>query len=315
MVFSSDKLLRAFAACLLLAAGCGGGGASGDAGPAAPDASRPRVCVSIPPQAWLVRELGCGRVDTDVLLPDGRDPHVFDPSARQAAAIAKSDAYLLAGLPFEAHVRKLAPARDPFFFPASPRPAPSASADHDDHDGHDGHDGHDPHIWLTPAGMERLAGETLVALDAVDPGGARERRAAFSSLQGRLARMDADFEALFAPHAGKLLLVHHPSWGHFARRYGLRMEAIESEGREPSARRLAGLAGEARALGVRTVFAEPQFSRRSAEAVAAQLDGKVVVVDPLPADWEAGLRAAAAAFAAALAEEKAPAAEIREAAP
>ena len=56
----------------------------------------------------------------------------------------------------------------------------------------------------------------------------------------------------------------------------------------------------ARKKGIRVVFAQPQFSKRSAEIVAREIDGRVVIADPLAEDWMANLAAVADSFKAAL---------------
>jgi zinc transport system substrate-binding protein len=51
---------------------------------------------------------------------------------------------------------------------------------------------------------------------------------------------------------------------------------------------------------VRVIFAQPEFSSKSAQVVAREIGGQVVVADPLAADWMANLREVAARFRAAL---------------
>jgi hypothetical protein len=77
-------------------------------------------------------------------------------------------------------------------------------------------------------------------------------------------------------------------------------KAIEFEGKEPSPRRLGAIVTQARAKGVKVIFVQPQMSRRTAETIAQAIGARVLVADPLAADWAANLRAVAAAFRAAL---------------
>lgn len=299
------KLLNSFSSLLACIAWCAFVGIA----VAAPPAARPVAYAGINPVAWLASELACGRVEVRTLLPDGSDPHTFEPPARAISALSRADAYLSLGLPFEKRVVRSLPKSVALFDLRSgdghEEQGGHSPEDHAKAAGHDLSIIHDPHVWLTPDGMSALAERARDALDAIDPEGAGKRRAVFSALVERLAAMDSEFAAALAPHAGKPVVVHHPSWARFAVRYGLRLEAIEEEGREPSTRRLVEIVEDARKRGVKTVFAEPQFSRRAAEAVAAQLGGKVVVVDPLAGDWESNMRGAAAAFAKALEEEEA----------
>jgi zinc transport system substrate-binding protein len=84
-------------------------------------------------------------------------------------------------------------------------------------------------------------------------------------------------------------VVFHPSWGYFAADYGLNMITIEIEGKEPSAQDLAKLVDLAKEKHVKVIFVQPQFSTRSAQAVAEEIGGEVVAVDPLAKDYIANM--------------------------
>jgi zinc transport system substrate-binding protein len=96
--------------------------------------------------------------------------------------------------------------------------------------------------------------------------------------------------------AGRRFYVFHPAWGSFAAEYDLDQVSIEVDNKEPDPRQLATLIQRAREEKARVIFAQPQFSKRSAELLAAEIGARVVVVDPLAHDWETNLRQAAAAF-------------------
>jgi len=104
-----------------------------------------------------------------------------------------------------------------------------------------------------------------------------------------LDETDARVSAALAPLAGRTMLVFHPAYGYFTRRYGLIQKAIEVDGRDPSARRLATVVDEIRKQPVPALFIQPQFSRSAAERVANALDCELVELDPLAADYLANL--------------------------
>ena len=56
----------------------------------AQEAVRPLIFVTIPPQRWLVRELAGEAFDAQLLITPGRDPHSFETTARQLAALARA---------------------------------------------------------------------------------------------------------------------------------------------------------------------------------------------------------------------------------
>ena len=102
-----------------------------------------------------------------------------------------------------------------------------------------------------------------------------------------------------------MFIVFHPSWGYFADAYGLVQLPIETGGHEPGPRGLATLIERGREAGARAVFVQPQFSERSARAVAEALDARTVTADPLARDYVDNLRRLGAEVAGALAEEPA----------
>ncbi len=172
--------------------------------------------------------------------------------------------------------------------------------------GHDGGAAHageerDPHVWTSPrraAQMARTICEALVRLDAAH---ADDYRANLAALEEDITALDADIRTTLAGAQGAQFLVFHPAWGYFAADYGLHQVPIEVGGQEPSAAELAATIKTARAEGIRVVFAQPNLSTRSAETIAAELGGRVVLVDPLAEDWLSNLRRVAEALAAAVA--------------
>ena len=95
-------------------------------------------------------------------------------------------------------------------------------------------------------------------------------------------------------------MVFHPAWGYFAQAYGLEQIPIELEGKQPKAAELKSLIQYAKERGIKVIFAQPQFSRQAAQAIADSLGGQIVLADPLAADWERNLRQVASKFKAAL---------------
>ena len=75
---------------------------------------------------------------------------------------------------------------------------------------------------------------------------------------------------------------------------------IEIEGKAPKPAQLKELIEHAREKGVKVIFVQPQFSVKSAQAVAKAIDGQVVFADPLALNWEENLRKLAAKFKTAL---------------
>jgi zinc transport system substrate-binding protein len=148
-----------------------------------------------------------------------------------------------------------------------------------------------------PDAGEVYGGSFRDTLMKLDPAHAEAYERNYRQFAADLDALDAEIRARLSPYAGRAFLVFHASWGYFADTYGLRQIAIEAGGKEPGPRALARVISEARALKIRTVFVQPQFSRASAEMIAKQIGGHVVVIDPLAENYIENMRHVATSFA------------------
>jgi len=257
-----------------------------------------RVAVSILPQAWFVERLAGDAVQVQVLVGPGESPASFDPTPRRMAELSRARLLLTIGVPMEnsllPRLRRGLPDLPIVAVRRGMTLLPSPA--HADHDHDHGQGETDPHVWLSPARARALAAVTADALAELLPARAPAIRAALADLDAELAILTDEIAALLAPVRGADVLVFHPSFGYLCADHGLHQVAVERGGQSPGARHLADVLRRARERGVRTIFVQPQFSEASARAVAREAGLDVVVLDPLPRDYSAGLRALAAAI-------------------
>jgi zinc transport system substrate-binding protein len=255
------------------------------------------VFVSIPPQAFLVERLAGQSVDLEILLPPGASPATYEPTPLQMAALDRSRLYLQIGAPFEGPVLKkianLMPGLRIVDCRAGVELEPMDTSGHDHATG-----GLDPHIWLDPRRMMIVAGTTAKALQELLPAKAATIEENLHILRREIEQTDRRVAEILAPHNGKTVLVFHPAFGYFTRRYGLVQTAIEHDGKVPSARQLAAVIDQLEDREVRALFVQPQFSRSTAQRVAAALDCELVELNPLAGDYLANLQSMARAVAA-----------------
>jgi zinc transport system substrate-binding protein len=91
-------------------------------------------------------------------------------------------------------------------------------------------------------------------------------------------------------------MVYHPAWGYFARTYGLKQLPVETHGKEPSPKELLQLISQAKKIGLKTIFVQPQFSQKSATTLAKDINGKVITLNPLAENWADNLQNASKAI-------------------
>jgi len=315
------------AATFALLAGCPGPGDD----PVSSDGIT--VFVSIPPQQAIVQRIGGERVDAQVLIGPGRQPHAFEPSPRQMVALAKARLYLTIGVPFEPplveRIQSQTQQLGVVDMAAGVTRRQFAAADahehdsehghehdahdhahhgHDhsghDHSGHDHHDhaheGDDPHVWLSPVALKTLATNTAAALAAIAPEHTNEFNERRDALLAELDQLHDEIGQRLAPYRDQTFYVYHPAFGYFGDAYGLKQRAVEIAGKSPTPKQLRSLVEQARDDGATVIFVQKQFDRASAEALAEAVGCRVVAIDPLAGDVIDNLRQMAEAFDEAL---------------
>ena len=267
-----------------------------------------RVFVSILPQKYFVQQICMDRVDVEVMVQPGASPATYEPKPRQMVSLSTAEIYFAIGAPFERKwLDKIAAANPMMTIVATDadiEKTPMESHRHgvrgqDHHGGEHANAGLDPHIWTTPPLVKLQALRMLEALESADPANSGFYKRNCDHFLHILDQLHADLQEMFASRRGAAFLTFHPSWGYFARTYGLRQIAIEVEGKAPKPAQLQTLIKMARSERIKVIFVQPQFSGKSAELIAKAIGGRVVSADPLAPDWEANLRYQAEQFIAA----------------
>jgi zinc transport system substrate-binding protein len=286
--------------CLLLI-GCNKGDQAGAPGVQSSSGdSKILVFVSILPQAFFAERIGGEHAEVEVLVAPGQSPHTYEPTPLQMAKLARAKALFTIGMPYEQAVARQIKASFPNIEIVDTRQgvpmrkmqaeeAESAIADagapstHDHAEEAAGQP--DPHIWLNPKLVKIQAKTIADALSRLDPPHAAQYAENLKSLDADLDATDQKIAQMLAPYKGEEFMVFHPAYGYFADAYGLKQISVEVEGKEPEARQLGRLIERARRDNIRVIFIQPQFSAKSAQAVARSIGGKVVPIDDLSRDY------------------------------
>jgi zinc transport system substrate-binding protein len=60
---------------------------------------------------------------------------------------------------------------------------------------------------------------------------------------------------------------------------------LEEEGKSPSMKHLKSILQQAKGEGAKTIFIQKEFDSKTAETIANDINGRVVVVNPLEENW------------------------------
>ncbi|GAB6192589.1 zinc ABC transporter substrate-binding protein [Desulfocastanea catecholica] len=269
---------------------------------------QPTAFVSVLPQKFFVQQISKDFVDVAVMVQPGASPATYEPKPSQMAGLASSSLYFSIGVPFEnAWLDRIAGVNAKMKIIRTEEGINRLAMVEHHHEGEEHHDdqqadqhpagelenktegihdsGLDPHIWLSPPLVKKQAATIAAALAREYPEQAALFQQNLAAFLADIDRLNDELHRTLAEKKGMKFMVFHPSWGYFAKEYGLEQIAIEIEGKDPKPAQLRALIEQARENAVTVVFAQPQFSTKSAKLIAREIGGEVIFIDPLAEDW------------------------------
>jgi len=267
----------------------------------APKSIKPlEVTVSIFPQEYFVKKIAKEKVEVNVLVQQGNEPETYEPLPQQLKAVSQADAYITIGVALEKtwldKIKSLNPDLVIINSGEGVPLIPMISHGHD-HEHDHGEENLDPHIWLSPQRVKIQAQNIYQGLVQLDPANQAEYKQNLEQFIAEIDQLDQEIRKNLAPIQNRQFIVFHPAWGYFAKDYDLEQIPIEVGGQEPSAAELAELVKKTQTEGIKVIFAQYQFSARTAETIAREIDGEVKFIDPLAANWSENLLQVSQTFA------------------
>ena len=234
-----------------------------------------------------------------VVMPIGADPHDFQPSSEQVAAMSTAELVVANGLFLEeglvsvlesletdgVNVLHVAELVDPL--PFVDEHADEHARDHgDDHadeaEGERAHGDFDPHFWFD---MERMAlVAELVGSELAVATGVSDYEDCGVSVATDIRSAEADVIAALqaVPEESRILVTDHDAFGYFADRYDFHVAGVVIPGgstlSDPSSRELAELVEVIERENVPAIFANTATSSDVVTSLAAEIGRDIKVV-------------------------------------
>jgi ABC-type Zn uptake system ZnuABC Zn-binding protein ZnuA len=233
----------------------------------------PVILTSTPWLADVTRQIAGDRLQVESLLPDGSDPHSYQPTPQDAARVSESQLIIVNGAGYEQFLNSVLGnvSGKTTVVEASSGVSPSEEAG-----------SVDPHMWLDPNNMIVYVGNIRDALTRLDPEGEAVYKSNAVSYIAQLKTLDAWIQEQVGqiPAEKRLLITNHESLGYFAKRYGFNVagtviESFSSDA-SPSAQQLAALIDQVRSSGAPAIFLDAADSDTFAQQIASETGVKVV---------------------------------------
>ena len=251
--------------------------------------TEPVIFVSIAPIKPIVEAIVGDDFKVEVLVPMGASPESFEPTPKQFIALNSAKLVFGTGLlDFEQQLLKRVHNQSKVIDLSRGITTISGSCSHTHHGKHC-HHGVDPHIWCSPKSLKVMASNVHSAIVAAMPDSV-QYTSAYNALNERIAQLDNDVAELTKSATRPYFIIYHPALTYLARDYGLEQVAIENDGKEASAKRIAQIISQARADGIKSVFYQSEFPESSVKVICDDIGANAVEINPLAENIFANIR-------------------------
>ena len=250
--------------------------------------------VTVGPQEEFVKRVAGDRVNVTVMVPPGADPHTYEPLPNQMKQVQEAQIYFQVGSDVEfelAWMGKLTSMNSHMKLvntSTSIQLIPNTA---------ESEEGSDPHVWVSPRNAKIMVENIYQSLVQVDPDNKDYYTKNRDEYINELDELDRNITQRLSGKNNTKIMVYHPAWAYFCKDYNLQQISIEQDGKEPTPQAIASLVDAARRENIKVIFVSPEFSTSNAQVIASEIDGKVVVVDPLSKDYLKNMQKVAEAFA------------------
>ncbi|MDP8907002.1 MAG: zinc ABC transporter substrate-binding protein [Thermoproteota archaeon] len=228
-----------------------------------------KVFTSFYPVYDFVKKIGKDKVDVSIIVPNGMEPHDFEPTAKQIIDLQKSDAIFVNGMGFESWINKLNNVNIVDLSMDLPLEKHTQISN--------------PHIWLDPLLVKLQAKNILNSLNNLDPQNKLYYNNNYIQFTNHLDKLNVDIISNLTNCKLHDFLSFHDAFGYFANRYGLIQHSIQGLSPETEAppQKIREAIDLSKQLGLDVVFNEDNMDPRLLGTVAQEINGRVLTLSPI----------------------------------
>ncbi len=247
------------------------------------------ISVSILPQKTFVEKIAGKEYAIHVLVPPGASPSTYELEPSKMVAISKSAIWFKIGhIGFEqAWSRKIIESNPHIKVIDLSKGLDLIQAEHSHFN--KTHIGIDPHTWLSPQMVKKMSTDIFEELCKINPERKEEYQRNLNKFIKEINATDSTLTHILTKTKNRNFIIFHPSLGYLARNYKLTQNSIEVEGKKPNPQNMKEVVDLAKEKSIKVILIQKEFDIENAQTIAKEIDGKVVVIDPLSTDWSQNL--------------------------
>ncbi|MDY6029236.1 MAG: zinc ABC transporter substrate-binding protein [Acidaminococcaceae bacterium] len=266
------KLLMLLVLCLTVV-GCGDNSAKD---------AKLQVAASFYPMAEFAAAVGGDKVQVTTLVPDGAEPHDWEPSPKELKLLGTAKVFVYNGVVEPWADKALEALKD------NKLTAVEAGKGLFTRDGIE-----DPHVWVSPKKAMVEVERITEALCKVDAANAEYYRGNSKKYCDSLQVLDKKLTEVAAKAPKKTFVTAHAAFGHLAADYGLKQLAVAgiSPEAEPTPADMQKLINTVKSENIKYVFFETLTDPKIAALLAKEAGAETSVLDPIEGLDEDGKKA------------------------
>lgn len=245
-----------------------------------PAESKINVSVTFNAMKEFVAAVGKDKVEISTIIPDGTEPHDFEPKAQDLVGLNKAQILVYNGLGMESWLDDAVKAADNAKLITVEASKGAAAITNTEAEEIEEHGQYDPHIWLSLKGAETEVKNIKDALVEADPANKDFYEKNYSDYVSELESLYNQYNEKFQSVEKKSFVTGHAAFAYLCRDFGLQQNSVEdvfAEG-EPSAQQLTELVNYCKSNKVTTIFAEEMASPDVSKTLADEVGAKVETI-------------------------------------
>jgi zinc transport system substrate-binding protein len=242
------------------------------------------ITTTVFPMHEIASRVAGDNANVILLLPEGADPHHFDPRPSDILAIQKSDIFIYIGEALEPWAHDILESLDTNAIIIEAADYAMLIEGHEDEEESDHDDDYDPHIWLDFNNNIIIAERIAEALSSIDPNNAAQYVRNAQEYGNSMSALDLRYRnELSSCDKDVFISGGHNVFGYLEHKYDIHaIPAIPNlePSTEPTPRAIAELIRVARENEVRYILTEVLVSQRMADAIAREVGAQVLLFNP-----------------------------------
>ena len=249
------------------------------------ESDKPNVIVTLFPQYDMVRAIAKDKVNLELLLPAGVEPHSYEPTPNTIIRINESDLFVYTSDIMETWISNLFTElndQGPIVVNSSNGVELITHLEEEDSDEEEHDEEYDPHFWLDPLNAKIMTENITAGLIEMDPENADFYQANANIYLSELDKLDQEFIDLFnRVKLNKIIYGGHFAFGYLSNRFNIEILSPYtgySPDAEPSVSSLAELINVMQENQIKVIFYEELVDPKIARTISEQTGANIEVL-------------------------------------